>query len=114
MDLIDITDPTTRQVAHIAKLAMETGNALEFEYDGKPRLVEVHAIGKSTTGKIVMRAYQVMGDSQSGETEGFKLLNLGKIFEFPKMISIKSLAPRDLYKENDLAMIDILAQLEAR
>ena len=40
---------------------------LSFVYDGLPRVVEPHLVGYSTTGKQLLRAYQVDGQSESGK-----------------------------------------------
>lgn len=104
-------DKQTKQAIKIAQKAMRLNKPLELSYDGLPRLVEVHAIGISSTGKHVLRVYQTSGDSVSGETPGWKLLNIGKIFDPPKIIDTVSMAPREGYQSGDKAMIEILNEL---
>lgn len=94
----------------IAHKAMQTGLALEFEYDGEPRLVEIHAIGVSTAGKPCLRGYQTTGGSRSGETEGWKMFSIGKI-ESPHLLDIKALTPREGYQKGDRGMKEIFFEL---
>lgn len=53
-----------------------------FFYDGGPRMVEPYCHGMSSTGKGLVRAYQVEGFSRSGQPVGWKL------FETMKMVDV--------------------------
>jgi len=44
---------------------MQSGMCLKLQYDGYSRLVEVHAVGKTTKGNVAMRVFQVGGGSVS-------------------------------------------------
>jgi hypothetical protein len=97
-------DKETTAIAKSLMTAMAAGKRVEIVYNGLPRIVEVHAVGLSTTGKPSMRVYQVMGDSHSGEGEGWKLMSLGKVFTMPQILDIESSAPRPGYNRGDAGM----------
>lgn len=103
--------PDEQKIAKQAMKALATGLAMEVEYNGAPRLVEVHAVGVSTAGKPCMRVYQLQGASDSGEEQGWKLMSLGKVFEMPKLTDIHSLAPREGYRKGDLGMSQIFTEI---
>lgn len=113
METIEALSNHDKSVAELASLSMDTKLTIEFEYDGEPRLVEVHAIGLSKTGKPVIRGYQIDGGSISGETPGWKLFSIGKIFEFPKILDIKASSPRveEGYVPGDKGMAAIFKEL---
>ncbi len=104
-------DDHDKEVACRAMKAMGLGLTLGLEYNGSPRVVEVHAVGLSTAGKPCMRVYQLQGASNSGEDQGWKLMSLGKVFEMPKLMDIHSLAPREGYRKGDLGMTQIFTEL---
>ncbi len=95
----------------LAKNAMESGNCLNFTLDGKPRIVEVHAVGVSTKdGGIVMRAFQVAGGAS-------RPLPAWSLFRLDRMSDVKvtprvSDAPRDGYRMGDAQMAPVLCELE--
>jgi hypothetical protein len=88
---------------------MRDGKRLEIGYDGYSRVVEVHAVGYSTAGNPVMRAYQVRGGSNSGE-QGWKMLRLDEISR-SRILEERSEAPRTGYRRNDSQMARIICQL---
>jgi hypothetical protein len=110
MDISDLNDHD-QHVAKQALMSIGMGLRLDVEYDGLHRLVEVHTVGISTAGNPCMRVYQVMGDSHSGYTEGWKMMSLGKVFKFPQLTDIKSLAPREGYNKGDLGMKHIFTEV---
>lgn len=92
--------------------AVEERKVLAFDYDDKPRLVEPHAVGVNAKGQLVLRAFQVTGDSATSSTAW-------KLFTVDKMINtivagLTSQAPRPGYKAGDRAMAKIIAQLPER
>ena len=94
----------------IGKDALEKKLCLELSYDGYARLVEVHAIGQTTAGNVVMRAWQVSGGSVSNEPTGWKLLRLDEA----KAIAISetgSEAPRPGYKRGDRSIKNIYIEI---
>jgi len=98
-------------VLKIASKALKMGKSLAIEYDGLPRIVEVHAIGVSKAGRMSLRVYQTTGDSLKGNIQGWKLLSVGKILEAPKLLDTNSSAPREGYQQNDAGLIEIVDQL---
>lgn len=90
--------------------AMEQGRSVNFVYDGKIRVVEVHAIGTSTKdGSLVMRGYQVAGHA-SRPLPIWSLYTIEKI-ETLTLGTEASLAPRPGYKRGDKQMDTILVEL---
>lgn len=85
--------------------------ALEFDYDGFTRIVEVHAVGMSTDARPVMRAYQVAGDSLRGFVPGWRLFAFDKL-ENVRMTTLPSTAPREGYKMGDKGMLGIIKEIE--
>lgn len=110
MDVSNL-DPHDKDVANLAVEALSLGKLLAVEYGDQNRLVEVHAVGISTAGKPCMRVWQVDGGSASGETEGWKLMSLAKVFKLPKLVDQQSLAPREGYKKGDLGMNFIFSEI---
>ncbi|MBL8589398.1 MAG: hypothetical protein JNK46_12775 [Methylobacteriaceae bacterium] len=51
---------------------------VSLDYDPGLRLIEPHCIGRSSAGEFLLRAFQVSGDSASGEHENWKLFRLDK------------------------------------
>lgn len=103
-----IVQPHDKHVLELAEIAMTTGKAIEFEYDGKNRLVEVHAAGLSSTGKPVIRGYQIGGSSWTADDlPVWRLFTVQKIFDFPALVDIKAGAPRPGYRLGDKGMSTI-------
>lgn len=98
-------------VASLIARSMDSGLSLQLNYDGEPRLVEVHALGVSKAGKPCFRGYQVAGGSHSGEFEGWKMFSLGKVSEMPKLLDIHVEGPRDGYQKGDKGMIQVVKEL---
>lgn len=59
--------------------AIEQRLVLRFVYEGRSRVVEPHCHGVSKAHNEVLRAFQIGGQSESGEEVGWKLFNVGKI-----------------------------------
>lgn len=95
-----------RTILNTAQKAMKAGLALELDYDGEHRLVEVHAAGVSRAGKPCMRVFQVHGGSLSGEETGWKLMTVDKIHA-PKILDRAAEYPREGYVKGDKGMSEI-------
>lgn len=93
-----------------ASAALKSGKCLQLTYDGITRLVEIHAIGTSTAGNLVMRVFQVSGGSNSGKDIGWKLMKLDESLN-PIISNEPSLAPRQGYKRDDSQIPKIIIQI---
>jgi len=84
-------------------LAINERVCIEFDYDGKRRIVEPHIVGANQKGHAVMRAYQVGGDS-TGALPAWRLFDLTKVSNIA--ITKNTFEPRfaDGYKFNDLGI----------
>lgn len=82
---------------------------LSFVYDGHPRVVEPHLVGYSTTGKQLVRAYQVDGESEHGKILGWRL------FDVEKMTSpgyqLTCFTPRPEYNPEDKQIPRVIARV---
>ena len=94
----------------IAKQAIEKKLCLELSYDGFSRMVEVHAIGESSAGHVVMRAWQVEGGSVSNERMGWKMLRIDEVRSCI-LSGVSSDAPRPGFKRGDRQMRVIFAEV---
>lgn len=95
-------------------VAMADSNLIGFKYDGKERVVEVHAVGRSTKdGSLVLRGFQVAGDA-SRPLPQWTLFTVAKIelATFGVDDTQSSLAPRDGYTMDDKQMAPVLCQLD--
>jgi hypothetical protein len=91
--------------------AMRRDRTVHFIYDGKPRTVEVHAIGTSTKdGGLVMRGVQVAGGA-SRPLPQWTLFRLDRITGLSEDFT-ESQAPRDGYTMGDSQMSLIIAELD--
>lgn len=91
-------------------VAMRHGLCVAFVYDGKPRVVEVHALGISTKdGGGLLRGYQVGGEA----SRPLPMWTLYRTDKIERMIATfnESVAPRDGYKMGDAQMGDLVAEL---
>jgi hypothetical protein len=84
---------------------------LEFDYDGRHRVVEPYCHGISRAGRECLRAVQIAGESRSG---GF---GHGKLWSVAKMRNVHASATafvaRDPeYNPADTAMVEIHCRIE--
>lgn len=84
---------------------------LRIHYDPGERVIEPHAFGRSRSGDLLMRAFQISGASASGHPHDWKLFRLDKAGHIePTGDSFDG--PRPQYRRNDSAMRGgIIAQL---
>jgi hypothetical protein len=83
---------------------------LKFIYNRQVRIVEPQTYGVSTTGKEVLRAHQISGDSRTGNAHRAKLFDVSKMEKLEKT-NEKFHAALDFHNPDDSAMIKIFATL---
>jgi hypothetical protein len=87
----------------------ESENVVDFMYGDKYRVVEVHAVGLSTAGKLVMRGYQIAG-AASRPLPQWTLFEIGKMDLLEERPQV-SQAPREGYVEGDKQMTPVIAEI---
>jgi len=94
--------------AQLTRTALTEGSCVRFEYDGKSRLAEPHAIGLSPKdGSLVMRAYL------PGDDRPWRLFTLSKIEAMFIVDDITSEAPRAGYTPGDKQMAPVLVEIQS-
>lgn len=96
--------------ARIACKALADGKRLELRYDGFTRVVEVHAVGETTAGRLAMSAWQVRGGSSSNEDRGWKTFLLDDVSSVVE-IDEPSQAPRPGYVHGSRQFRRVICQL---
>ena len=59
--------------------AIQSRKMIQFNYDDSIRVAEPYCYGKSKTDNEVLRAFQVKGESKSGNPVGWKLFGASKM-----------------------------------
>lgn len=90
--------------------AIEGMQTLSFTYHGYSRTVEPHAYGVDSQGHDVIRAYQIGGNSESGEYRGWKLFHVAEMRGLTVQQNTFA-TPRNGYKRGDKGMARIYCQL---
>ena len=103
MEESEIQNP--QQILNSLCSAITQKKCVKLTYKGHRRTVEVHAVGRARNGRILLRCYQVSGGSKSGDAEGWKLMQTGKITNL-RIVELASKAPRPNYIASDPAMPD--------
>ena len=86
-----------------ALAALAACQAIEADYHGHRRILEIHAVGISHAGAPVMLCWQLDGGSASEERVGWKLLKLRDIVRVA-VTGRASEAPRPGYRRPDRMM----------
>ena len=95
----------------LVKNAIEGRRNLILHYDPGARSIEPHAVGYSSSGEILLRAYQTSGASASGEHANWKLFRLDRAISVDDGGAVFD-GPRPEYRRGDRAMRGgIIAQL---
>lgn len=87
----------------VIKAAIERQEMLEIFYPPGKRLIEPHALGYSSEGKLLLRAFQTEGASASGEHKDWKLFRLDRAAGVEPH-GILFAKPRSEYRKGDKAM----------
>jgi hypothetical protein len=59
--------------------AIRNRQVIRLTYGGEPREVEPYCYGISTTGKEVLRGFQIAGTGRSMRSTGWRLFDLAKV-----------------------------------
>jgi len=97
-------------VADSACEALKNRKVLELRNEGFSRCVEVHAVGVSKAGNVVMCCWQVRGGSVRNEPVGWKLMKLAEVSS-AVVTAEPSEAPRPGYRKGDSRMVRITCEL---
>jgi hypothetical protein len=97
-------------VKDIIRTAIETRAVLRIIYKRGERLVEPYCHGISTAGNEVIRAYQLSGASESGKSEGWKMLKVSGI-SHAEILPRKFVIVRNEYNPNDKGMRRIISRI---
>jgi len=90
--------------------ALEKRLCLALVYARYQRVVEVHAIGTTRSGRTVMSAYQVAGQSNSSPVPGWRMFRLDECLDVA-LSDIPSQAPRPGYQRGSGQFVTLDAQL---
>jgi len=83
---------------------------VSFFYDGLPRIVEPHCLGRNERG-LRLRGFQIAGESASGNVPGWRLFSVEKMAGLVVLPSTFTQA-RPQYRRGDSAMtVGVLAEL---
>jgi predicted DNA-binding transcriptional regulator YafY len=91
--------------------AIQNKRVLEFIYDGCHRIVEPHAVGYSSERNLLLRCYQVEGQSRRSPIPDWRLMTVAKIKNLTVVPDRHFTSPRAGYKRGDSSMVTIYAQL---
>lgn len=90
--------------------AINSQQTLSFRYDGLPRTVEPHKVGKTTAGNVVLSGYQIGGQSHSNSVPYWRMYKLTKIGGLV-VNDERFNGPRPRYKPSDDRMTRIFCRL---
>jgi hypothetical protein len=96
-------------IDNIISDAIKSCKIIEFYYDGLLRAVEPYTYGSTARGEDALRAYQVSGDSVSGQQSGWKLFKLAKINNLSR--TEDNFEPRSEFRIGDSAFTNIFCEL---
>lgn len=97
-------------ISDLLARAIDERVTLSFVYDDMARIVEPHAVGFNPKDELILRGYQVDGDSATNP-RAWKLFKVDKISDLMAASSQPFAGPREGYKAGDKAMARILAEL---
>ncbi len=83
--------------------AIHDRSVIEFIYKNRTRIVEPYCHGVSQAGNEVLRAFQIGGDSDSGNPVGWKLYEMSRMSVL-RTTGASFVGPRPGYNPNDTQM----------
>jgi predicted DNA-binding transcriptional regulator YafY len=83
--------------------AISLRRVIQLDYEPGVRFIEPHALGFSSKGDLLLRAYQTGGASASGEHAWWKLFRVDRI-RSAHITNDNFVGPRPLYNPDDSAM----------
>ena len=96
---------------HTLRDAIRDRRLIRMDYPPGLRILEPHALGRSSKGDLLLRAFQVDGVSESNQIVGWKLMRLDRARRI-EMLDGEFDGPRPDYRKGDAAMRGgILAEL---
>lgn len=102
------------RVPSLTLVALLSDCCVQFDYDGKTRIVEPHALGTSIKdGGLILRGVQVGGEA-SRALPSWNLFRVDKMDNFSVLMGLPSQAPRPDYVMDDVMMSEILCQIDLR
>lgn len=99
------------KIRDLAEQAIKLNKLVSLKYRGENRLVEIHAVGRSSKGKPCMRVYQVVAGAEfANDGDGWRMLSLENV-EDMKILDMATNAPRPGYKPGDTGMGTIYMEI---
>jgi hypothetical protein len=83
---------------------------LLYDGDGIPRLVEPHAVYHSSTGRVMVDAFQLAGPTHSGSVPGWRQFELERI-EDVRVGDTPFMPAPDYHPESDRYGYGVIAQV---
>jgi hypothetical protein len=93
--------------------AIRLKRVVRFLYHGAVREVEPHVYGRDAGGSELLRAYQLRGHGDSGETEGWKMYHVEEISNLAVTFE-PFMAPRAGYTPVDRIITFVNCRIEAK
>ena len=95
----------------VAAIQAQQVPAILYEGDAEERCIEPHTYGRGSEFRLLLRAFQVSGPSESGKPQGWKLFRVEDILS-PRLLSQTFPVARPGYRRGDRVMTqEIFAQL---
>jgi hypothetical protein len=92
--------------------ALAERRRLKFKYHDHPRLVEPHAFGEVTGGRLAIVAWQVSGGSESGTSYGWRTFLLKEITGVK--LTRDTFTPRPEYRPETTQLKLVLAEVSSQ
>jgi hypothetical protein len=100
---------TGRSTDKLVRQALAERRILQFDYQGFPRRVEPHALGRATEGRLALLGWQMAGGSQSEPPPGWRTFVLGGITSLK--LTRRHFTPRPAYRPETTRLKPIEAEV---